>query len=207
MAKRSQLDMNKILKQISVEVPKSLEKFANREARKKANAVKKEVLQEFNRHEVTKEIQKGPSGKSSSLLGGRGNFFGFLGFEKGTQPVEVLRDTLENSFNLSSKKGRVVKVNRNTFKVEFDIMVPSKLDIYSVTPLPWTTKSWVKGVERGITNYSQTVFQPRKGSGFLYDEYSRSGVALQTQRQINFIKFTPTPYIISILEKAKNKLK
>ena len=47
MAKRSQLDMNKILKQISVEVPKSLEKFANREARKKANAIKKEVLQEF----------------------------------------------------------------------------------------------------------------------------------------------------------------
>ena len=101
MAKRSQLDMNKILKQISVEVPKSLEKFANREARKKANAIKKEVLQEFNRHEVTKEIEKGPSGTGSTLLGGRGNFFGFLGFEKGTQPVEILRETLENSFNSS----------------------------------------------------------------------------------------------------------
>ena len=41
MAKRSQLDMNRILKQISVEVPKNLEKFANREARKKADAIKK----------------------------------------------------------------------------------------------------------------------------------------------------------------------
>ena len=199
MAKRSQLDMNKILKQISVEVPKSLEKFANREARKKANAVKKEVLQEFNRHEVTKEIEKGPSGTGSTLLGGRGNFFGFLGFEKGSQPVEILRQTLENSFNLSGRKGRVIKVNQKTFKVEFDIMVPSKLDIYSVTPLSWTTKSWVKGVERGITNYSQTVFKS--------SDSSRSGVALQTQTKINFIKFSPTPYIINILEKAKNKLK
>ena len=199
MAKRSQLDMNKILKQISVEVPKSLEKFANREARKKANAIKKEVLQEFNRHEVTKEIEKGPSGTGSTLLGGRGNFFGFLGFEKGAQPVEILRQTLENSFNLSSRKGRVVKVNQKTFKVEFDIMVPSKLDIYSVTPLSWTTKSWVKGVERGITNYSQTIFKS--------SDSSRSGVALQARTKINFIKFSPTPYIISILEKAKNKLK
>jgi hypothetical protein len=207
MAKRSQLDMNRILKQISVEVPKSLEKFANREVRKKANAIKKEVLQQFDKHEVTKEIKKGPSGRSSSLLGGQGNFFGFLGFEKGSQPIVALREVLENSFNISSKKGRVVKVSKNIFRVEFDIMMPNKLDIYSVTPLPWTTKSWVQGVEKGITNYGQTVFQPRKGSGFLYDKYSRSGVALQTPRQINFIKFSPTPYIINILEKAKSKLK
>ena len=41
MAKRGQLDMNRLLKQISVEVPKNLEKFANREARKKADAIKK----------------------------------------------------------------------------------------------------------------------------------------------------------------------
>ena len=207
MAKRGQLDMNRLLKQISVEVPKNLEKFANREARKKADAIKKEVLREFDRHEVTKEIKKGPKGTGSTLLGGRGNFYGFLGFEKGSQPVAILRDALENSFTLTSKKGRVVRVSKTTFKVEFDIRVPSKMEIYSVTPLPWTTKSWVQGVEKGITNYSQSVFQPRKGSGFLYDKYSRSGVALQTQRKINFIKFSPTPYIINILEKAKNKLK
>ena len=78
MAKKNRLDINKILKKISVEVPKNLEKFAQREARKKANLIKKEVLSEFNKHEVTKEIQKGPSGRGSSLLGGRGNFFGFL---------------------------------------------------------------------------------------------------------------------------------
>ena len=119
----------------------------------------------------------------------------------------ILREALENSFNLTSKKGKVLKVKNNTFKIQFDITVPSDMEIYSVTPLPWSTKSWVKGVEKGITNYSQTVFQPRKGSGFLYDKYSRSGVAIQTKRQINFIKFSPTPYIIKILDKARNKLK
>ena len=207
MAKKNRLDINKILKKISVEVPKNLEKFAQREARKKANLIKKEVLSEFNKHEVTKEIQKGPSGRGSSLLGGRGNFFGFLGFEKGSQPLVILRESLERAFNLTSKKGKVLKVNKNTFKIQFDITVPSDMEIYSITPLPWTTKSWVKGVEKGITNYGQTAFQPRKGSGFLYDKYSRSGVAVQTKRQINFIKFSPTPYIIKILDKARNKLK
>ena len=48
MAKRSQLDMNRILKQISVEVPKNLEKFANREARKKADAIKNQVAKDKN---------------------------------------------------------------------------------------------------------------------------------------------------------------
>ena len=52
MAKRGQLDMNRLLKQISVEVPKNLEKFANREARKKADAIKKEVFFELFSHIV-----------------------------------------------------------------------------------------------------------------------------------------------------------
>ena len=206
-SKRSQIDINKILKTLSVTVPKGLEKLANRQAKKKADQIKKEVLKEFDKHEVTQEIKKGPSGKSSSLLGGRGNFFGFLGFEKNSQPVTMLREVLDASFYVTNKKGRVVRVNKNTFRIEFDIRVPNQLEIYGATPLPWTTKSWVQGVEKGITNYSKTVFQPRKGSGFLYDKHSRSGVALQTSRQINFIKFSPTPYIMEILYKARNKLK
>ena len=48
---------------------------------------------------------------------------------------------------------------------------------------------------------------PAKGAGFLYQTHSRSGVALQTERSINFIKFTPTPYITEILKKARRKLK
>jgi len=205
-SKRKRLDVNKILKRMSVNVPKALEKRAKKAALKKAKMLKEEAIREFDRHEVTKEIEKGPSGRNSRLLGGKGNFFGFLGFEKNSNPIIIVRDALENSFNLSSSKGKLVKVSKNTFKIKFDIQVPNDTEIYSITPLPWTSKSWVRGVEKGITNYAQTIFQQRKGSGFLYESHSRSGVALQTKRNIGFITFRPTPYITNILDKIRKQL-
>ena len=134
-SKRKRLDVNKILKRMSVNVPKALEKRAKKAALKKAKMLKEQAIREFNRHEVTKEIEKGPSGRNSRLLGGKGNFFGFLGFEKNSNPIIIVRDALENSFNLSSSKGKLVKVSKNTFKIKFDIQVPNDTEIYSITPL------------------------------------------------------------------------
>ena len=204
---KTQLDANRALKKINFKGSKRFQQMAFRVAKKRAAEIKKEVIQEFNNHEVTKEIAQGPKGTSSHLLGGNGNLFGFLGFEKGSKPVMILRDVLQNSFDVNRQRMRVTSVKNNVFTVEFDVNMPNEQQIDSITPLPWTTKSWVKGIEKGITNYSQTVFQPRKGAGSLYETHSRSGVALQTTRTINFIKFTPTPYITEILRKARKKLK
>lgn len=207
MAKTNRLDLNRILQNYDFKGSKSLQNAAYRAAIKKAKETKKEVLKEFDKHEVTQEIKQGPKGRSSALLGGFGNFFGFLGFEKGSQPISILRDVLDSSFTVNRQRGRLKKVAKTTFTVEFDVDVPTDQQIYALTPLPWTTKSWVKGVEKGITNYSQTVFQERKGRGTLFDSHSRSGVAIQVKRQVNFIKFSSTPYITSILDKARNILK
>ena len=125
--------------------------------------IKKEVIQDFNSHPVTQEIAQGPKGMSSHLLGGRGNLFGFLGFEQGSKPVMIIRDALRNSFEVNRQKMRVTSLKNNVFTVEFDVNVPTAQEIDSISPLPWTTQSWVKGIEKGITNYSQTIFQPRKG--------------------------------------------
>lgn len=207
MAKTNRLDLNRILQNYDFKGSKSLQNAAYRAAIKKAKETKKEVLKEFDKHEVTQEIKQGPKGRSSALLGGFGNFFGFLGFEKGSQPISILRDVLDSSFTVNRQRGRLKKVAKTTFTVEFDVDIPTDQQIYALTPLPWTTKSWVKGVEKGITNYSQTVFQERKGRGTLFDSHSRSGVAIQVKRQVNFIKFSSTPYITSILDKARNILK
>ena len=203
----SKIDINKVLRNYNFKGSKQLQNTAYRAAVKKAKDVKKEILKEFNKHEVTKEVEQGPMGRTSRLLGGAGNFFGFLGFEKGSQPVTILREVLENSFTVNRQRGKLKKVAKNVFTVEFDIQVPTTQQIYTATPLPWTTKSWVQGVERGITNYGQPVFQPRKGVGSLYESHSRSGVALQTKRMINFIRFSPTPYINQLLDTARAKLK
>ena len=95
-------------------------------------------------------------------------------------------------------RGKLKKVSDTSFLWEFDIDIPSAADIYKLTPLEWSSRSWVRGVERGITNATNTVF--------LDSERSRSGVALQTTRNIGFINFRPTPYVTEILNKLKKKL-
>jgi len=199
MAVRGKLKIKQLLKK-NYSNSKVFQNLAYGTAKKKADALKKEVLRKFDQHEVTKELEKGNSGMSSSLLGGRGNFFGFLGFNQGEQPVQIIRDILENNIKIRNTKGKLKKISATSFLWEFDIDVPSKTEIYKVTStLPWTTKSWVKGVEGGITNYAKTVFRD--------SDRSRSGVALQSKQNVGFITFTPTPYITALLDKLKKQLK
>jgi len=198
MAVRGKLSIKQLLKK-NYSNSKVLQNLAYGAAKKKAEGLKKEALREFDQHEVTKELEQGASGMSSSLLGGRGNFFGFLGFHQGDQPVQIIRNILEDHIKIRNTKGKLKKVSATSFIWEFDIDVPSKTEIYAVTPMTWSSKSWVKGVERGITNYTKTVFRD--------SERSRSGIALQSKQNVGFITFTPTPYISALLDKLKKQLK
>lgn len=198
MAVKGKISLKQLLKKEFAN-SKVFQNLAYGAVKKKADALKKKTMAEFDKHEVTKELERGTSGRNSLLLGGRGNFFGFLGFNQGERPVEIVRNVLEQRIGLVSNKGKLKKVTKTTFQWDFDINIPSKEDIYSVTPMPWSSKSWVKGVEGGITNYTQTIFKDTKRS--------RSGVALQTQRNIGFITFSPTPYITALLNKLRKELK
>jgi hypothetical protein len=198
MAVTKKLNIRQLLKK-NINKSKVFQNLAYGAAKKKIEGLKKETLREFNQHPVTKELEKGTSGMNSSLLGGRGNFFGFLGFHQGQQPVEIIRDIFEDHIKLRSRKPKLKKVSATSFTWEFDISVPSKTEIYAVTPMTWSSRSWVKGVERGVTNYTKTVF--------MESPQSRSGVALQSKQNVNFITFSPTPYITSLLDKLKKKLK
>lgn len=198
MAVKGKISLKQLLKKEFAN-SKVFQNLAYGAVKKKADALKKKTMAEFDKHEVTKELERGTSGRNSLLLGGRGNFFGFLGFNQGERPVEIVRNVLEQRIGLVSNKGKLKKVTKTTFQWDFDINIPSKEDIYSVTPMPWSSKSWVKGVEGGITNYTQTIFKDTKRS--------RSGIALQTQRNIGFITFSPTPYITALLDKLRKELK
>ena len=186
MAIRKKLDIKQLLKK-KLSNSKVLQNLAYGSAKKKTDALRKEALGEFNKHVVTKELEKGNTGMGSALLGGRGNFFGFLGFNQGEQPLEIIRDAFENHVKIRNKKGKLKKAGPTSYLWEFDISIPSKTEIYAVTPLSWSSGSWVKGVERGVTNYAKTIFRD--------SERSRSGIALQSKRNIGFITFRPTPYI------------
>jgi len=198
MAVRGKLNIKQLLKK-NYSNSKVLQNLAYGTAKKKTDALKKEALREFDQHEVTKELEQGTSGMNSSLLGGQGNFFGFLGFHEGDQPVKIIRGILEDHIKIRNTKGKLKKVSGTSFQWEFDIDIPSKAEIYAVTPMAWSTRSWVKGVERGITNYAKTVF--------LDSERSRSGIALQSKQNIGFITFKRTPYITALLDKLRKQLR
>ncbi len=198
MAAKKKLNIKQLLKK-NLSNSKVLQNLAYGAAKKKTERLKKEALQEFEKHIVTKEIERGPSGGGSSLLGGRGNFFGFLGFNQGQQPLEIIRDAFQSHIKVRNTKGKLIKTSDTSFLWEFDVDIPTQREIYTVTPMEWSSRSWVKGVEGGITNYAKTIFKD--------SERSRSGVAQQTSQNIGFITFRPTPYITPILDKLKKELK
>lgn len=188
-----------MLKKYNFKGSKQLQKAAYNAAVKKAKKLQAQALQELDQHVVTKEIEAGPNASGSSLLGGAGSLFGFLGFDSGSDPIVILRNSLQDFVKVQRGNGKLLKVDKTRFLIEFPIDVPTVQQIYSNTPLSWTTKSWVKGIERGITNATNTIFKK--------SENSRSGVAIQSQQNIGFVKFSPTPYITPILKKLRQQLK
>jgi len=204
MARNKRLDLNRMLKKYNFKGSKELQRVAYNAADKKAENLKKEALAALDSHEVTMEIEAGPSSSVSLVLGGSGSLFGFLGFEASAKPMGILRSAIEDYIRVDKNKGRLTKVNKTNFKIEFDINIPSMEEIYRVTPLTWTTQSWVKGIERGITNYTNTVFPETTDKTF---PSSRSGVALQSRNKIRFMNLRAIPYITPILKQLKKKLK
>jgi hypothetical protein len=198
MAKTKKLNIKQLLKK-KLSNSKALKNLAYGAAKKKMDGLQNTALKQLDQHPVTLELEKGTSGMNSSLLGGRGNFFGFLGFREGQQPVEIIRDAFKDHIKIRSQKPKLKKVSATSFTWEFDIDIPSKTEIYGVTPMAWSSRSWVKGVERGVTNYTKTIFTE--------SSESRSGIALQSKQNVNFITYSPTPYITSILDNLKKQLR
>ena len=198
MAVRGKITINQVTKK-AFSNSKVFQNLAYGAAKKKAERLQSEALKELDTHVVTQELEKGPSGGGSALLGGRGNFFGFLGFREGDQPVMVIRDSFRNSIKVRNTKGKLKKLSPTSFLWEFIVDIPSSVDIEKETKtLIWSSRSWVRGVEKGITNAANTIF--------VDSENSRSGVALQTTRNIGFINFRPTPYVTEILDKLRKQL-
>lgn len=190
------LSIKQILrKHFDLKNSKQLRNLAIGAAAKKMEGAKKKMLQEFEEHEVTKSIE---NKTNTSLLGGEANMFEFLGFEQGSNPIEVVRKQL-SSFKVS--RTPVVKVT-NAYEIyyEFRVSYTSLDDIYSNTPLPWGGgRSWVKAVETGgVSNFNYTLRKINSG---------RSGTAIQSKNITRNFNYKPTGYITDIMNKFRNDIK
>jgi hypothetical protein len=179
----------------TMDLRKSLEfvKYVKTAVRDEFRKIKREIIQEFDEHLVTREIEAGPNAENiSRTLGGRGNLFSFIGFNKGDKPTLPIRQAFEDMTLTST----IVRRNGSS---ESQILYPSKDDIFKVTPMPWAEgRSWAAGIEEGISNLGQFLQKSTPDS--------RSGAGIQSKNQVSQAQFSKTPYVSEILKSLERKI-
>lgn len=172
---------------------KAFQKQAERNVREKYLETKKNFLNSFDVHPVTREIASGPTAANNSrTLNGVGNLFSFIGFNRGENPISELRKNINEKFLFRKRK-----VGN---KVEFIINFPTLEKLKRETPMPWESgKSWLSGIERGISGFGN----------YMYKRFieGRSGQALQTEKRIRGSTYKPTRYITQMVEKFIKDMK
>jgi hypothetical protein len=173
--------------------------------RRRVGGLKGAALADFDRHPVTRELKQGPDGGNiSGTLGNVGNLFSFIGFYSSDNPTALVREVLKNYLNIVGRQ-RKLRGHRGTKAYRYSLTFPSISSFDSVAKMPWEEgSSWVKGVENGISGFSNYMYLTR-GEGKLA-ERSRSGKGLQTQKTLNAGMFKPTKYITEILNDYRRRL-
>ncbi len=162
----------------------------------KFKAVKAETLEEFDDHPITKELKQGPSAENISRTLPDGNLFSFLGFDAETDPTQPVRAKLEESLSLT--KNHTVTRKGNLYTFLFVIKEPTLKELEDVSPMPsWTTGSWVRKIEQGISGLQHYIFG-------IFNR-SRSGTGLQIKGKVRGGKFKPTKYLSEILRNFRRK--
>jgi len=170
---------------------------AIKKAEKHFKKAHEKLIKDFEKHPVTKELKQGPfGGNPSRTLGGYGNLYSFIGFQGG-DPTEIVSAILKSDTKIdrrtgaAKKKGKMMEYN---FRVKF----PDMGQIEAMTPMPWENgRSWVRGIERGISGFG---FYMNKMGG-------RSGGGFQTYNQIRGGGFRNVKYLTEIFSNFKKNLK
>jgi len=171
---------------------------ALKKAEKHFKKAHEKLIEEFEKHPVTRELKQGPfGGNPSRTLGGYGNLYSFIGFQ-GADPTAIVLTVLKNGTKIDKRTGAAKKKGKNTIEYNFRIKLPDMAEIESMTPMPWENgRSWVRGVERGISGFG---FYMNKMGG-------RSGGGFQTYNQIRGGGFRNVKYLTEIFSNFKKNLK
>lgn len=212
-----QLDIQSIMQKADLAKTKYWrQNFGARDILDQCDKIKLNLIEDFLYHPVTKEILAGPtSSNSSGTLGGYGNLFSFIGFEKDQKPIDDILNLLNPiKFNYFFSK-----------KTELTIYVenyPTLEDIWNATPMPWSDgggRSWAKGIESGISGLNYYVNFERE----LTSKASRSGYGLELNSEkfrkalpnrqtdqgstsFRLRRYTPTSYITTLFQGYRTRL-
>jgi hypothetical protein len=190
MTKLDSADLNQIAEQLVKQ--NNYIQYVYSQLQKQIEKIKQEIIEEFENHPVTQEINGGIAASNiSNTLDGVTNLYSFIGFESGDNPLNPIREELKkiNLKHTTNSKGELV------FSVEF----PTAKDIFKVTPMPWATgRSWSQGIELGISGLGYYIKKTKN---------SRSGLGIQSQTPIrNGVRFKNTKYISYLINSYTKKI-
>lgn len=139
---------------------------------------KNALINDFENHPVSQEISSGPNASNiSGTLDGYGNLFSFIGFDVGSAPIDNFKKFLSNKIRLSNRAPRISS-SGGGFSLDFEIDGPTNEEIKENSRMPWESgRSWVLGIERGISGFSSFISKRlgRSGGGIQSKGAARSG--------------------------------
>jgi len=147
-------------RRIDAKIQKSLtgqkaKNFMRRKAERQVNIAKSMLDADIDADPVSRKIEGDPK------------TIGYFGFEGGELPVENLKRVMDSRIGITSnstvRTRKTASARQATY--EFKIKFPNSKDIYSesILSLPWISKTWVEGVERGLGGVEKFAFRPGKG--------------------------------------------
>lgn len=180
----AKINLPGLRKEISQQYYRKFIKQTQAKLNKELDRIKKNMINSFDNHQVTKDIEAGPGG--SNLPGG-GDLFSLIGFESGDSPTTKLRQVLINSLSVKVYGGRGGDIS---FLLNIDL--PTQEEVRAASPLPWAGgRSWVDEVERGVSGLGRYLVKKSPSS--------RSGAAIQIEGNVRNSKMGPIPYISQII--------
>lgn len=185
---------------------KEIERQVTPILKKEFDKKKDKILQYYNDHPVTRELEAGPTADGSIVTTDHGgNLFSFLGFHEGEDPAGALREELDKEIQPTDLL--IAQANKNnTLLVSLRIQTPTIKEISQKASeqvqLEWTDRDWVKTIEKGSSGFGQYLFK-------LVNKFknSRSGTAIQTKSTLRSGSFKGTRYISDVLSYARKLIR
>ena len=201
---RNTVRVDQIVKKIANS--KSVERKMSSIVYKNFERERRRVVNEFESHPVTKELEMGHDAFNvSGTTNGIGNLYSFIGFPQGANPVDPVRK-LMMGIKISRRPQKTV-ISRNKIEKVYKVYSPGMSDFQAETPMPWETGlSWVRGVERGISGFGHFMATNSPGTEGFNFSGSRSGGGVQVKRTLSTMGFKPVKYLSLILSNFRRRL-
>lgn len=160
---------------------------------------KRQLISAFKDHNVTKEIEAGPTAMNiSGTIVGSGNLFSFIGFYDSDRPISPVLDLLMRGVKLLKGKPKVTRTKTRVY-LGYQIKIPTEVEFSSISGMPWESGSWLYRIERGMSGLGYYIYE--RGI-----RASRSGTGIQADGKVRPSMYKRTSYLSAILSTFKKKV-